>query len=315
VALLAWAFMAMVVGPSVASAADDPDPAVFLARQRVAVDSEVLMSGVGLEPGTLVTAVVCGNRARRGSLDCALSGLEAGVHDDGTFSAVLHTTAPPLPCPCVVVVAGATPEAITTPIRLLGHPLNGGGLGPRTHATGRPEIVVGSAELEGGSSLATWFGAAGEATLNLTLRNEGNLAGVPRLDLGWGPSGTEPTLFVDAPELPALEPGRTATVRIPVSLDALGHGEQVVAGTVRAGTGEMAFSDSVSVRPWALYALALVLVLAVPLALLARYVRRLRVGEDRCDELPAEEVLGVPYAPIWFPNAAVGERSGRRTAI
>ncbi|UUZ61370.1 hypothetical protein [Nocardioides sp. B-3] len=296
--LLAGFVLATAGALPVAVAADD-EPQVSPGRDRVRVDAEVPVTGRGLEPETPVTAVVCGNGARRGSLDCGLgSGLEVGVQSDGTFAAPMRMVAPPQPCPCVVVVTGATVAAITTPVRLLGHPVHGGGLGPRARRVAQPEIVVESAELDGGTSLGTWFGGAGEAVLTVTLRNDGTGAGRPLLDLGWGPVGTDPTRFVATPDMSPLEPRDTRTVEIPVRFDAFSNGEQVVAGTVRAGATEMYFRDGVGIRPRGLFGLLSVLLLAAPMALFARFVRRRRRLEDRSEDHPAREVLGVPMVGL-----------------
>lgn len=293
-AVFAAVLLAGVDGaPAVMAATEDPEPRVSLDRKQVPVDGQVMVAGSGLQAGTLVNAVLCGNAARRGSLDCAVaSAVEIGVQQDGTFSAPLRARQPPQPCPCVVMVTGATPEAIVTRVRLRGHPVRSGGRGPRTRTVGRPRVVVRSAELEVGSMVGAWFGAGGEAVLTVALRNEGTVAGTPRLDLGWGPEGSDPDRFIELPQLEPLEPWRTTIVEIPVRFDALANGEQVVAGSVSAGGREVAFDDSVVVRPWGLFAIALVLLLVLPLALLARFVRR-GWRRERSEELPAEEVLGV----------------------
>ncbi len=293
VAATAAALGAPLVATASASAASEPGPEVNVAG-RARVGADVRVDAAGLPAGSLATVVVCGNGGRRGTLDCSVaSTVEVGVTDEGTFSIPLRLDAPPMPCPCVVMVSGATQTPVLRPIKLIGHPVDRSAKQRSAVRDGAADIVVTSARLEQASSLGPWFGVPGQVTMLLNLVNNGNRAAVPRLDIGWGASADEATRWVGIPPAPLLEPRQSTTIEVPVSFDPLGNGEQVVAGSVRADGNESTFETGVTVRPWGLFALGLLLVLLVALLLLARVVRRQRSREDRSHDPPAEGVLGV----------------------
>ncbi len=263
--------------------------------KRARVGAEVRVDGAGLPRGSLANAVVCGNLGLRGTPDCSLaSTVEVGISDEGTFSVPMRLVAPPSPCPCAVVVSGATTTPLVRRIKLIGHPVDLSARDATAVRGGAPDIEVMSARLSGASSLGTWFGLPGESVMRLRLVNNGTRAATPHLDVGWGASIGAATRWVSVPTAPIVAPGESTTLEVPVTFDALGNGEQVVAGTVRAGGNESTFDDVVTVRPWGLFALGLLLVLLAPLALLARLARRQRTRQDYSHDPPAEEVLGVP---------------------
>ncbi len=255
-------------------------PRLELARDRVGVDKEVMVEGAGFDPGSLVTAVLCGNRGARGTPDCALgSTLEVGVQDGGTFSAPMRMVAPPAPCPCVVVASGATTSPVVMRVRLQGHRFRPGTAGRGSASMARSEVVVEEASLKNSSSFWTWFGAPAEAVLTLRVVNEGTAAGRSGARAGWGSAGELPIHFVSVPVMPFLEPREEATLEIPVRFDPLTNGDVIVAGDVRTGGVSVPFEDSLRIRPWGLFALAALLVmlpLMAALAWAARHDRRRR---------------------------------------
>ncbi len=84
----------------------------------------VLVHLSGFRAGAVVVSV-CGNEARRGSSDCDQPGGTGRRLNDPTGTTVtdMTVTAPPVPCPCVLLAASAGfDEVATTPFTVAGHP-------------------------------------------------------------------------------------------------------------------------------------------------------------------------------------------------
>ncbi len=284
----------LVLAASPGLAHDEPEAQVSMV-QRARVGSDVRVTGTGLTPGSLVSLMVCGNSGRRGSPDCSLASTkEVGISDEGTFSVPLQLLKPPRPCPCAVVVTGGTATPLVRPVQLMGHPVDRTTRGAKAEGVSTPDVVVTSARLSRTSSLGTWFGMPAQGVLKLRMVNTGKRAAAAKVDLGWGASGNEATHWVQAPAAQILTPGQSADLEVPVAFDALGNGQHVVAGSVRASGNESTFEAGATVRPWGLFVLALLAVLILPIALLARFARRQRAREDHSHDSLVEEVLGAP---------------------
>lgn len=295
------------VAPAHAGAVSDDQPSLSLSRGEVRVDSDVEVAGRGLSPGSLVSAVLCGNDAQRGSLDCALgSTVEVGVQEDGSFATSMRVSTPPMPCPCVVVASGGTPEQLVAPLRIKGHPVLRGRTDRHTTSGPQAQVEVVGSDVESGTSVAGWFGLPATRTLTVRLANGGSLAAVPRLQLGWGEAGAEPTNFVQVPRLSALAPGSSTTVEVPVQFDALANGRLVVAGSVLAGGEDAAVAEAVTIRPWGLFAIVGVLLLGLGLRILTLVVRRRSVEPENGHQLSLDELLG----SVWPDGPAVGNGPG-----
>lgn len=98
-------------------------PVVTLDRTEVAPDDLVVLTIDGFA-ARVVTMSVCGNEARRGSVDCnmiASKGLR--LDGDGTATvAQMGVATPPAGCPCVIRVSSTnSDEVAVAPITLIGH--------------------------------------------------------------------------------------------------------------------------------------------------------------------------------------------------
>ena len=99
-------------------------PVVTLDRNEIEPEDRVVLNIDGFESMN-VTISVCGNEARRGSVDCNMYASEGLKLDtDGTSTVIqIPVAAPPAPCPCVIRVSNRTFDEIAiAPITLIGHP-------------------------------------------------------------------------------------------------------------------------------------------------------------------------------------------------
>lgn len=99
-------------------------PSVSLLSTDVVVGTQVSLRIAGFA-STVVTIQVCGNEARRGSVDCNIA--EALTIDfpreATTLLAEFTIPKPPVPCPCIVQVASQRfDEVAVAAVNLLGHP-------------------------------------------------------------------------------------------------------------------------------------------------------------------------------------------------
>ena len=83
-------------------------PIVSLDRKELEPGQRVVLNIDGFE-SLNVTISVCGNDARRGSVDCNMYASEGLKLDtDGTSTVIqIPVAAPPVPCPCVIRVRTA----------------------------------------------------------------------------------------------------------------------------------------------------------------------------------------------------------------
>jgi len=110
-----------------AGAQDDAisGPTVTLDRHSMRPGERVLVTLDGFR-GNAVTLSVCGNQARRGSVDCNMAASEGIRLDrDGTSTLTeVPIEAPDTTCPCLVRVSTKTFDQLAVaPIELIGHPV------------------------------------------------------------------------------------------------------------------------------------------------------------------------------------------------
>ena len=120
VLMTAAALLAVVT----AAEASITGPSVKLDRTRIQPDERVAVTIDGFR-ALNVTISVCGNEARRGSVDCNMFASEGLKLDtDGTSTLIgIPVAVPPVPCPCVIRVSSRLNDEIaTTPIEIIGHP-------------------------------------------------------------------------------------------------------------------------------------------------------------------------------------------------
>lgn len=249
------------------------EPRIGLDRTRVAPGERVTVELTGWPAGNVVVEL-CGNRARRGTVDCAV-GASAGtfVRADRTATIVLTAAKPPVGCPCVIAVrpvTGGEPRTVpleVTGVRTLSAALDAG----KAPATGRATtrlLTATKVSVTGGGPGLGWLAGPARRTLRVTLRNNGTAALTdPPLTLTAG-RGDHPTRIIEAPPLGTLAPGAERTYEIPVTLDALAFGRSTIRGEIAGLDEPIAFTAETASYPWAFPILGALL---VPLPLLTRW--------------------------------------------
>ncbi|WJK32282.1 hypothetical protein [Solwaraspora sp. WMMA2065] len=258
--------------PSAPAVAAPPQVSVDAASAAVGEWLTVTLTGW---PAGNVQLEICGNRAARGSVDCAAS--EASqLHVPGADAVTsrLVLVEPPVACPCVVrartVDAGGSgtgpvlPVTGSVPIDIVGSaaPLAPTVSGPaRLHIT---DVTV----VPTGWDWPALFGLSSEIRLDVDVRNDGPVdADELRLSLLSGRPG-RPTVIVEPPG-PASAPlatgaGRAIVVTAPVDFPVYGryavHGQL---GTGVGGDGAVAFVVETERYPWGWPAVAAVLVVVL----------------------------------------------------
>ncbi|OLT24953.1 hypothetical protein BJF79_44580 [Actinomadura sp. CNU-125] len=254
-------------------------------------------------PAGNVLAELCGNRARRGTVDCAV-GASAGtyVREGKAATVVLTAAKPPVACPCVIAVRPVTGGAArTVPIEVTGVRTSASAAEPATGRAPARRLTATKVSVTGGGPGPGWLAGTARRTLRVTLRNNGTATLTdPPLTLTAG-RGDQPARIVDAPPLGVLEPGAERTYDIPVVLDAPAFGRYTIRGEIAGLDEPIAFTAETASYPWAFPILGALLV-PVPL-LTARRRRTTRV--------PGRPVAGaVPVAaaadrPARTPNQTV----------
>ncbi|MGZ4757921.1 MAG: hypothetical protein ACXV95_02560, partial [Acidimicrobiales bacterium] len=285
--------VAVALAPGASAAARAP-----AAHHDAPVSPTVVVSATGVPTGAMVTVAlagwpagvvtisVCGDEARRGSVDCDQIGSRGvGIPPSGAASARL-VVSPPVGCPCVVRVSTPSSELVrTVPIDVSGVArLSDAELGPVL----LPAVAASPLEVEarleapsGGSSLVAAFGGPVDRQLVLTVRNVGPVpvAGVSISGaVGRHPGEGEP---VTMPPLGTLGPGEERTVSVAVTIPAFAVGHHVVSGRVDSMGGAARFAIASDVEPWGLLAaVALVLSFLVVLRVRSRSRRRARRRDE-----------------------------------
>jgi len=222
-------------------------------------------------PGTVATAQVCGNGARRGSTDCDQVGAESiRVPASGREFVRVRVQEPPVGCPCVIRVSTVRGDVVrTAPITVDGVP-DGVDLAPVEVSPAAASVriratVVGAGGVLGKVGRA--FGVGGRS-LVLTVHDGSAVAATGLRFVGTvgrpGGSGTPLSRVV-----PDVAPGATVTTRIPLSSPFPPWADLEVRGVVAGFDVPVPVRTSTTSDPWAAE-------LAVPLVLLglARVARR-----------------------------------------
>ena len=247
-------------------------------------------------PDGTVQVGVCGNDARRGSEDCAVTGDEALTINGAAPRLVQLTLAvPPVPCPCVIrATTPANDIEVTTPIDVRGVPV-GQPIAPSGPAPAAQLGVDASLERSPSGFPSSWapaFGLSVHEQLVVKLRNRG-LTPVTGLrvaaELGRnGNSGTPLPVRTVA----VVAPGAERVVRIPVTLSAPAFGKYVVHGTVYGLSSPRHFTTDTHNEPWAFE-------LMVPIVLLV--LAQVRRRNDRARRRRQEAALAA--ASVVDPSA------------
>jgi hypothetical protein len=244
--------------------AASPGPTLTVTPAAASVGSTVVVQGQGFPPQVYnLQVAVCGNLGLNGSADCNQTSARTTFTGDGTFALNLPVAMPPTPCPCAILAfAPAIPDPVTVPFTVIGAPVATPAAPPP--AFEQKTLQVENAKLEGSGDWQSWFGAATTRDLVFTIHNSGTTpVDDPPLVLAAG-KGNNPEGVVTPPRVGHIEPGARRTVRAAVPIDTFSVGSYTVKGTIGNTGAAETFRAHTTIYPWGLFALAIL----VPLALL-----------------------------------------------
>ena len=263
VALLVGALLAAGAGTALAAQpAAQAAPRVSLSSQEAGTGGSVTVTGKGWRPNALLTLLICGQNAIGGTNACANpQGRAVTTGSDGGFRKKLPVAEPPAACPCVVRAATVTGAyaAADAKFTVAGHPVK-----PLPRNAGGGRLTVLAARLEGDSGILTWFGAAPQRQLVLTVGNVGSTpAKNPVFDVGTS-HGVYAPKWEQQQWRGTVAPGRKAKVTLPAELSAGAHGDYTVAAKYG---GKVLTEQPWEVgRPWGVTLFWVLLCLVVPAA-------------------------------------------------
>jgi hypothetical protein len=275
-------------------------PTVILSVGAAKVGSAVIVQLTGW-PAGVATVSICGDAARRGSVDCDQIG-SRGVGIPATGSGTVRLVVrPPIGCPCVVRVSTPSSDLVrTVPLDVPGVAvLSEAELGPELLPSVGVATIVVTARLErndtwSGSVLAA-LGGPVDRRLVLSVRNVGPapVAGVSVSGaIGRSRAGGAP---LTVPPLGTLAPGEERTVPVAVPLPALAAGHYVVFGRVDSMAGAASFETPTDAHPWGLLVVATLMIAIVVGNRARRPVRERRSGttvSDHDTSIPEGVQLG-----------------------
>ncbi|MFF9852584.1 hypothetical protein [Streptomyces litmocidini] len=295
--------LALVLLPAAPAATAAPGPVVELSKTEGGKGGEITVSGSGWNPGALLMLLICGQGAPGkgvigGTNSCAnAEGRAATVDARGAFSTKLPVAEPPVPCPCVVHVAGVTgqQDAVDKEFTVAGHPT-----APLPEPSGDGRLaVLAAVRLDGSSGLLVWFGAPPRREVVFTV---GNLGPAPVKDpvfqVGTG-HGVFAPQYEERQWRGTIAPGGKALIRLPAELTAGAHGDYQVSVKY---AGKVLVEQPWGVgRPWGVTLFWVLLAVVVPAALF-------RIGMAVVDR--ARPAAGAGRAPA--PRTRTGPRGRRR---
>ena len=270
----------LAVAGQTAAQSTTTGPTVVLAADELAPGARMDFQIEGFD-GSAVIITVCGNDARRGSVDCNLiqsEGLRLN-REGGITQSSIPVPVPPAPCPCLVqVIDSNASQLAVAPLVILGHPV-----APTVGPAGfvQPLVVEISADkADVGISDRLRSSAAGATLHDVTVkvRNRSTLP-VERVVLsGSGGRDSNDDLVVLGLEDPGtIKPGQTWEGTVQAELPSPVWGEFVWRATA-SGTGpSVTVTTTTNHRPVLLVVLVVVLILdllILAVRLLMRLVRR-----------------------------------------
>ena len=261
-AALAGLVFALAVGA--AAPARAAHPTVSLERSTVRLGQRIIVRFEGWPIGPSVTAEICGNLAKRGSIDCDLVGSQGlGMRSyDRQHLVELVIRQPPAPCPCVVRAFTERQDIVVlTPLTIVGAPNT-----PVPVATGQQAPVAVDVRVTRASQgliagLRSSLGGPTPYRFTVSLRNRtsGEISGlVVRARAGHNAKDQSRTISIAAPD--PLAPGATwkHTQRVTLSAPVIrGYVWTVVIG----GAGPtLTGATRSSTHPYLFYALVFALI-------------------------------------------------------
>jgi hypothetical protein len=260
-------------------------PTITLDRSVVHPGDRVVVQFHGWK-GSSVTLTLCGNLARRGSVDCnivASQGVPISQFTPESLTAFVVPT-PPTTCPCVLRASDSTQTAVAyTPIVLIGVP-TGPLVSPSDYSPLDVAVTVKRAHGTIGDALKSSLGGATSYDVSLTLRNKSadTLTGVRPYGFG-GRSRSDQARAFEFPPVGDLGPGQSWThvVRVPTPAPDVGRFYWEVSVS---GAGPTVHSESVTrATPLLLVAIVVLIVVDLAVMLVRRITRRGRKSRTIVD--------------------------------
>lgn len=318
--LIGASALATLALPSGADAQASGRPAVTVTPERAAVGDRVEVT-VRDWPAGSVTVELCGNQARRGSADCAITAGAAGpVPSEGVATIALDIVEAPAACPCVIRATGSGARA-STPIDVDGAPaVPAASQGDET-STAQTDVVrrleIDHVAIVDHGDWGALFGAAARRGIELKIRNAGTVTiEAPALTLAMRRGDSTP-IPVRAPTLGPIAPGETVELSVPFHLPTLSMGSYRVEGRLDGGDEPEQFVATTGTVPWGLLIVgglvAYLVLLRVVVSLILRWRRRAaeRAGlaaafaEDDADG--AEDAAGTSvHIAVLAPHGSSG---------
>jgi hypothetical protein len=271
----------LVALPSVDAAATAPSsaapvPTVLLSPSVAAIGDTVIVSGTGFSPQQLFSVTVCGGGGSGTSTTCAFGdGVQTASESDGSLSTPIVVAAPPVACPCSVRIASLdqVAEPVLAPLTITDMPTD---IAPAPTTVPAPSLSVEQTEIRVDDAWFAFIGGPSQRMLLLEVSNNGGQAVVPSaIEVRSGPPGNV-TQFVAGPPPPAIGPGETVTITIPVSFPSLSTGEQLVQGRIITSFGDTSFEASTTIRWWSAWVVPIAIVFELFLIALWFFLRRLQ---------------------------------------
>ena len=293
--------------PLLAHADSEPTitgPTVVASPGEVAAGSPVRLTIDGYR-SAYVTMTICGNEARRGSGDCALTASVSNEFNDPTQPMVynLPVVAPPADCPCIVRVVGAdTSEVAVAPLVITGHPV-----GPLVDPPViGPLVKVGlsarTADMPGLDGIRSALGGETAYEVTVAVRNVSDIPLASVKLSGTGGRGNDDiivSLPLDDPGLIGV--GQTWRQTVTVTVPAPSFGALEWRATASGAGPAIDANITTQHRPWLMVLLALTAagcVTALVLRTVVRARRRRRSESEADDAEPiAEASTDSPMAP------------------
>lgn len=238
-----------------------PAPTITLDRTAASPGERILVTLTGWQ-AQVVTVSVCGNLAKRGSVDCNMSASQAfGIsRGEGNALAQMIVSGPPTTCPCVIRGASSTQDEVAmVPIELIGVPV-----GPLVDPISESlaEISLDTKRVSGGlmSAFRTALGGPTVYDVTVSLHNRSPEL-LPSISI-WGSvsrSKTDELISFRLPPSGELAPGATWTRSEQVRLSAPVFGKYVwrVGSTGDISVGQV--EKATSLFPKGLSALVIIL--------------------------------------------------------
>jgi len=245
----------------VAGASGTGAPTVVLSTRVLGPGATVVVTGSHWPPGTALAARICGADAVAGTADCAPgSTADMVATGRGLIWGTMVATTPPVPCPCAVLVTGAS-SSFSDKIQVTVVGASSAPVPSLRQLVAAP-LHLAALRVTGASTLLSDLGGQASRVLNIRLTNVAPYPVTAVLVGRWG-SGRSPEHLIAMPNIGTLSPGRSVTVHVPFHLSSFAVGSYAVRVTaeVPGVTPDPSLTVFTDQWPYLLFACGLVIVL------------------------------------------------------